>query len=235
MLQTINLSRNSIRSIPDSIHAWVEAHDVIIDLSRNPLACHCGNDVIKTITWLHKHKNKYHGFAEYSCYGFHENRHGSTLIADINTDDYLDKCDHWESDEITLLVASAVLVTIAVGVATLLLHKYRYRVIMQLYRIKRAFVERNKENNSYEYEVFLSSCSEDSPWVQNILAPYLEGVHGIKCCIHEREFPITGRLSRVICEFMEQSRYILVVISRHSIHDAELHDTIRIKDEARLL
>ena len=54
--------------------------------------------------------------------------------------------------------------------------------------------------------------------MQHILAPYLEDVHGIKCCIHEREFPITGKLSRVICEFMEKSRYILVVISRHSIN-----------------
>ena len=58
-LQLVNLSKNSIRSIPDEIHAWVEAHDVTIDLSGNPLACHCHDDVIKTITWLHKHKNKY--------------------------------------------------------------------------------------------------------------------------------------------------------------------------------
>ena len=89
---------------------------------------------------------------------------------------------------------------------------------MHVYRIKRTFTERNVENRTYEYELFLSYCGEDSPWVQNTLAPYLEDVHGIKCCIHEREFPIRGKLSRVICEFMEQSRYVLVVISRHSIN-----------------
>ena len=161
--KSINFSHNSIRSIPDEIHAWVEAHDVIIDLSDNPLACHCHNGAINTITWLHKHKNKYHGFAEYSCYGFHENRHGSTLIADINTDEYLDKCDRWESQEIALLVGVSVIITLLFSMCCFLLHKHRYCVIMQIYRIKRAFGEKNGSIRRYQFEVFLSYCSEDSP------------------------------------------------------------------------
>ena len=89
---------------------------------------------------------------------------------------------------------------------------------MQLYRIRRAFTESSQHNRHFEYDVFLSYCGEDSAWVQHILVPELEDLHGLKCCVHERDFPITGRLSRVICEFMEQSRYILVLISRHSIN-----------------
>ena len=107
-----------------------------------------------------------------------------------------------------------------IGIVTIahLLYKYRYRVIMQLYRLKRALVDHEIRIRHFQYDVFLSYCGEGSDWVQHILVPELEDLHGIRCCVHERDFPITGRLSRVICEHMDQSRYILVVISRHSIN-----------------
>ena len=217
-LKIANFSGNSITSIPHKIHDWVETHDVIIDLSGNPLGCHCHQDVIKTITWLHKHRNKYHGFAEYSCYGFHENPHGHTVIADINTDDYLDKCQGWLPEQIAALVVFSALSPLVIFVSLLLIYKYRYRVIMNLYRLRRcistdgiAFPKRAR------FDLFLSYCREDEYWVHHILIPELEEIHGINCCIHLRDFPIQGSLSKAIHRHMDESRYILVVMSRHSV------------------
>ena len=129
----------------------------------------------------------------------------------------MDACQGWLPEDIAILVITTALTAVLLSVISQLLYKYRYRVVMQLYRIKQAFSERNIARLYFEYDVFLSYCGEDSTWVQHILVPELEDLHGLKCCVHERDFPITGRLSRVICEYMEQSRYILVVISRHSM------------------
>ena len=40
----------------------------------------------------------------------------------------------------------------------------------------------------FEYDAFIIYSSKDEEWVKGTLLPTLEGKHGLKCCIHFRDF-----------------------------------------------
>ena len=216
-LALVNLSKNLITAIPPEIHAWVERHDVIIDLSSNPLICHCHNDAVKTIEWLHKHKHKYIGFSEYMCYGFHAQNSGSKLIADIDIDDYLAHCPGWLPTEIAALAVFSILFGIVMGLFIMVIQKYRYRVITCVIRILRRLVEDSPAQTCFDYDVYLSYDVEDLSWIHTMLLPELETLHGFQCCLPDRNFPLTGSsLPNLTCDFMDRCRCILVIMSKHT-------------------
>ena len=93
--------------------------------------------------------------------------------------------------------------------------------MMCLFRLKQAcaaWTQAANRNVTFKFDLFLSYCREDQDWVHQILVPELEDVHGLTCCVHFRDFPVRGQLSRVIHEFMDDSRYVLIVMSRHSVN-----------------
>ena len=208
-LKQVNLSGNSITTIPHEIHAWVERHDVTVDLSNNPLQCHCHMDAVKTIEWLHKHKQKYAGFSLYSCFGYHSQRAGSKLVADINTNDYLSHCRGWLGEEIAALIASSVLVGIAIAAAVTYIHKYRYRVVTCVIRALRWLIDesrRHRPERKFDYDVYLSYDADSLLWIRSMLLPELEILHGITCCLPDRNFAASGHLPHLICDFMDRCR-----------------------------
>lgn len=218
VLSMVNLSRNTIRVIPHQVHEWIDAHDVTIDLSFNPLQCHCHDDVIATLKWMQKHQHKYTGFLDYSCFGLHNKPDGRTLIADIDVDDFMDQCTGWLPGEIVLLCLLSSLTPILTLVLLILTHKYRYRLVMVLYRIKRAItMNQSLSRLTMKYDVFLSYCFEDNVWVHNLLIPELEDMHGLRCCVHYRDFPIRGDIADAIQRHMAQSRCIIIVLSAQSV------------------
>ena len=102
--------------------------------------------------------------------------------------------------------------------SVVLTYKYRYRVCTVLCRCRRlAGCECVKHKVIYTYDVFLSYCGEDRPWIMEQLLPNLEEKHGLRCCVHERDFPIMGALEDVIQCHMHRSRVLIIVISSVSI------------------
>jgi Leucine-rich repeat (LRR) protein len=67
----------------------------------------------------------------------------------------------------------------------------------------------------YEYDLFVSYAEEDRAWVQNVLAPKVEGHWGVKLCLHHRDFhPGKQVLENIEC-CVEGSRRMMFVFSPH--------------------
>lgn len=65
----------------------------------------------------------------------------------------------------------------------------------------------------YNYDVFISYCDKDRSWVLNNLIKNLECDLDIKLCLHERDFQVGMSILENIFSSMDNSRYILLVIS----------------------
>jgi hypothetical protein len=70
-------------------------------------------------------------------------------------------------------------------------------------------------NNDFDFDIFVSYASEDTVWVNQHLAPEMEGRRGLRLCLCERDF-ISGRnIVDNIVKCVERSMKVLMVFSRH--------------------
>ena len=125
------------------------------------------------------------------------------------------------SDEIlqaVVVTAVSVSCVFILAISAVLTYKYRYRASTLLCCCKRLVCcECLKKNIIYKYDVFLSYCGEDRHFIIEHLLPNLEDKHGLRCCVHERDFPVSGALEEVIQQHMRNSRVLIIVISSTSI------------------
>nr|KAG5711249.1 hypothetical protein BaRGS_005946 [Batillaria attramentaria] len=112
------------------------------------------------------------------------------------------------------------LITITILISTVttisLLYRYRWHIRLVLYeafRGQREDRQRRFREQHFQYDVFVSYDSEDFDWVQQHLMPELEGLMGLRLCLHERDF-IPGRnIVDNIVECVESSKKIMMLFS----------------------
>jgi hypothetical protein len=74
----------------------------------------------------------------------------------------------------------------------------------------------NENNGHYEY-MFVSYAEEDRRWVENVLAPRVEGRWGYRLCLHHRDFhPGKQVLDNIEC-CVDGSRRMMFVFSPHFV------------------
>ncbi|XP_068087177.1 toll-like receptor 13 isoform X2 [Anabrus simplex] len=73
-----------------------------------------------------------------------------------------------------------------------------------------------ESNNTekYFYDVFVSYSDPDRRWIMDHLLPNLEANYQVKVCLHERDFKAGLSILENIMACMEQSRCILLVLSK---------------------
>ena len=74
-----------------------------------------------------------------------------------------------------------------------------------------------EENHEFQYDVFVSYNRHDKNWVDEILQPKLEDEHGVRLCLHERDFELGGEITEQIIDSIENSRKTLLVLSPHFV------------------
>lgn len=81
---------------------------------------------------------------------------------------------------------------------------------------KRKLLKRNKdaESNEYTYDVFVSYSDQNRDWVLDHLLPNIEREDELNICLHERDFKVGLTILENIISCMDQSRCILLVISK---------------------
>ena len=215
-LKFIDLSYNKLKIVPNQVRHYLSEHgSITMDLSGNPLICSCQPDAIETIKWIHNYKDRHKNIAIYMCsnYGGLTDRQ----ILGINIDKHVESCERWSVLEIIILTCLVNLSLILLAISAFLRRKYRYRILNMLFSCKRLCSGKD-HNKTFKYTLYLIYCKEDRLWVHDTLLDELENIHGIRCCVHYRDFPGNGFLSEIIPRFMDQSRFVLAVLSEKSIH-----------------
>ncbi|PVD33556.1 hypothetical protein C0Q70_04813 [Pomacea canaliculata] len=129
-------------------------------------------------------------------------------------------CDFFLSDQACLLSQSTSLLTAVLVVfmlTFLVLYKYRWHIRLALYEAFRGNPQRRRQQpeREYEYDVFVSYANEDVDWVRQELIPTLEGRHGLRLCVHQRDFPVGGNIIDNISTCVHASKRVLFVLSPH--------------------
>uniref|UniRef100_A0A1B0CGP8 Putative toll-like receptor 13 n=1 Tax=Lutzomyia longipalpis TaxID=7200 RepID=A0A1B0CGP8_LUTLO len=84
-----------------------------------------------------------------------------------------------------------------------------------------SFLDKEKEkvrqgasDDAFMYDVFVSFCDENRPWVLEELLPNIEARREISVCMHERDFQVGVSILENIISCMDRSRCLLLVISQ---------------------
>ena len=67
----------------------------------------------------------------------------------------------------------------------------------------------------FEYDAFIIFSSEDSQWVINTLIPTLEENHGMKCCVHYRDFTPGVTFRKNMVDSVYKCKKTIAVVSTH--------------------
>ncbi|PVD33557.1 hypothetical protein C0Q70_04814 [Pomacea canaliculata] len=122
-----------------------------------------------------------------------------------------------EKSSTSLLTAVLAAVLVVFMLTFLVLYKYRWHIRLALYEAFRVNPQRRRRQpeREYEYDVFVSYANEDVDWVRQELIPTLEGRHGLRLCIHQRDFPVGGNIIDNISTCVHASKRVLFVLSPH--------------------
>ena len=120
----------------------------------------------------------------------------------------------------------------AAGIALLLvvifmLYKRRWRIRYWLYDAKVSWRKHRERGEGplltkkYEYDVYVaySEHTEELFWVIYTLRAKLENEHGLKLCMHHRDFIVGEDLVDEIIEKIDSSNKTLIILSPHFLND----------------
>ncbi|XP_016956224.1 toll-like receptor 2 type-2 [Drosophila biarmipes] len=71
----------------------------------------------------------------------------------------------------------------------------------------------SKRDPSAVYDIFISYCQNDRPWVLNELLPNVEETGDVSICLHERDFQIGVTILDNIISCMDRSYSLMLIIS----------------------
>ena len=217
-LSSLDLSGNKISNLSvdmidqlSSLAAELQHSSLKINLFRNSLLCTC--NVRHFTEWIlsEPHNIEFVDFHEYMCWNdefkqvpFH--RLGKpTALACLSKRAY-----------IGIGVGSGAAVTIVIGVFIIMIYRkrwwfrYRYFIARKLWSDKR---RKDQESREFRYDLFVAYNRHDKNWVDETLQPKLETEHGIRLCLHERDFELGGEISEQIIDCIESSQKTLLILS----------------------
>ncbi|CAH3027643.1 unnamed protein product, partial [Porites evermanni] len=74
---------------------------------------------------------------------------------------------------------------------------------------------REEHEQDVDYDAFIIYSSADEKWVYKILCPILEEKHGLRCCVHHRDFVVGKPFRENMADSVYKSRKIIAVVSRN--------------------
>jgi hypothetical protein len=110
-------------------------------------------------------------------------------------------------------------ISIIILVILLFLFYYRTEVTYLKHLLRVRIKDRNKmERLNCKFDVFVSYCKKDRDWVLETLLPALENPEDkYSLCLHERDFPLGSYIVENIVSHIEDSRRIVLVLTRSFI------------------
>ena len=216
-LAKLDLSYNKIEFFPEKFREQIDCKiasdfpDLTIDISGNPIICNCQKNSVSSIGWLSDNQKRVtlKNVQNLPC----ARKPLITQISSINAK-LKSKCNHtkWYRAILPSLICG-----IFLGVGALCCYKKRYIIGYKIFKckqsLKQCYTPENEDSSKWQYDAFISYCSDDRFWVHSSLMKTLEESYGFKLCIHYRDFPVGGSIIDTIISKMNNSRHLIVVIS----------------------
>ncbi|XP_041379799.1 toll-like receptor 2 [Gigantopelta aegis] len=112
-------------------------------------------------------------------------------------------------------VSSGIFVVVVV-VAALLVYYNRWNIRYFMYTMRRRrYRQLPGREVEIKFDVFVSFDSEDSDWLMEEVADFLENDLNLKLCIHERDFEGGKMIIDNIVDCMDQSEKIIMIVSNN--------------------
>ena len=225
-LKLLDLSRNSIEYLPDLFRNQIDqkvklsSQNLTIDLTGNNLICDCRAETINFLKWMIGKKTlvKFKNLNNITCTGKFGIR-GIDRINERIIEEWKFQCHKFY---ILVYIIPSAIFSILLTICSFYCYNKRYVIGYKMFKLKQALARicshnSKEEETNWLYDVFISYCADDRFWVHSLLMKTLEEEYGFKLCIHYRDFPVGELIIDSIVDKMNQSQYLIVVISDVSL------------------
>lgn len=230
LLTNNKISHFSISMIED-ISYILESNEntsAVIDLMDNVFVCDC-NSMYETYLWLQANGSiaikTFFVSSNIQCSSpdIWEDRKVSQYLSSVKS---LHCLIYHKISKIMLLVwtAPSLISIIALVVVVVCVYKYRIYLRYWLFLAKmamgRKFIRKTLKaeislNKTYKYDAFVSYCFDDRDFILEMITQLETNLPYLKLCVSERDFEVGSFISEAIVNCINESRYILLVISNN--------------------
>lgn len=216
-LRYLYLSSNNINLINEtSFPPFLLQNLKRLDLSNNPFSCTCDLNWFKI--WIENTNISLRPYPEhYKCHTPPELKF--KRLKDFNITK--ESCQQRKQDTQVLLasIVSSCLVFV-ITIVSVAVYKCRWHIRYGIYLLRSKKRYKNKYSSSEEsfiYDGFVIYSDEDRNWVHKELLPYLEDNHGLRLCIHFRDFEVGRLIVDNIVESIYMSRKVICILSNNFV------------------
>ena len=184
----------------------------------NPWQCSC--ESVPFLRWMSINKIHFENFGETNCLFMGKISNFTTI------DDILDELDFSCSKTVLLKISGILLGLTLIGIfISICLYRHRWDIrycMLKMSHKGKKYQRLIDQTTTYKYDAFVAYDKDDRSWVRNELIPNMEssedpnsGIegHGMRFCIHERDFELGNWIEENIVSAIEQSRKVILVIS----------------------
>ena len=210
----------------DSIASQTKWNKITIDLSENKFICSCQNR--KFLKWALKTKNSKIQLVITARTLCLNNELHSVPMATLKWQDIEYNCRN-KLYYIGITIGGTLPVSILLTAAVVCAYRKRWWFRYQWFLAKQIW-KRQKEESAditYVYDAFVSYNQNDQGWVDDTLQPMLENIHGLKLCLHHRDFHFGEVITEQIISSIEDSRKTLLILSPNFLSSNWCHFVIQ--------
>lgn len=230
LLTNNKISHFSISMIQDFSYLLEsnENSSAVIDLMDNVFVCDC-NSMYTTYMWLQANGSTavktFFASSNFQCSSpdIWEDRKVSQYLSSFKT---LHCLLYNKISKIMFLVWTAPSLISILLVIVIAVTVYRYRIYIRYWlflaklALGRKFIRQslkpdNNLNKGYKYDAFISYCFDDRDFILEMTTQLEMNPPFLKLCVSERDFEVGSFISEAIVSCINESRYILLVISNN--------------------
>ncbi|OWF50884.1 toll-like receptor 4 [Mizuhopecten yessoensis] len=214
-LQLLNISYNRLivlsKSFMDAVDRMTKITNLTLDLRGNPLRCDCNK--LDFLKWVSRRKSLFINIETYDCRITNE-----TQISFGDLGNIIARLERDCSDYVGIIVGTLVVIVICVsvvigGVGYRFRWKLRYLYYMAKNRYRGYVVVRDTLDSHYNYDAFISYSDSNSSFVIHDIVENLETNHGLRLCLHQRDFLPGNEIAVNITNAISNSRKTVAIIT----------------------
>ena len=214
-LQELDVTNNFITSLSGDMRKQIDEikeHNsgLIIRLQGNPLRCTC--EELDALTWYMSNQQIFMYFDQYTC--IYENK---TLIPFSNLHQVVTQLEKECPSYLGLIFSVISLLTLSIAIVLSgIIFQYRWKIRYMYYILKSKQDKPNQHQTEqvYDYDAFVSYSDQQRNFVINNMLLKLENEHGLRLCVHQRDFTPGKDIATNITSAIHRSRKTLIVLSK---------------------